>query len=62
MWTMIRAEASIALRQRLNETVESLEQLKKDHTELTVKFETQEKELTITKSDRASCFSLYDGG
>ncbi|KAH9951485.1 HOOK-domain-containing protein [Amylocystis lapponica] len=45
------AEAAIALRQRLNETVDELDALRKDHTELEVKFETQVKELTIAKSD-----------
>ena len=47
-----RAEAAIALRQRLNETVDSLDTLKKEHTGLTVRFESQSKELTIAKSDR----------
>uniref|UniRef100_A0A0W0FFT3 HOOK-domain-containing protein n=1 Tax=Moniliophthora roreri TaxID=221103 RepID=A0A0W0FFT3_MONRR len=45
------AEAAIALRQRLNETVEQLEELRKIHAELEVKFEAQDKELTIAKSD-----------
>ncbi|KAK7043729.1 hypothetical protein VNI00_008341 [Paramarasmius palmivorus] len=45
------AEAAIALRQRLNETVDQLEELRKAHAELEVKFESQEKELTIAKSD-----------
>lgn len=45
------AEAAIALRQRLNETVEQLESLRNSHTELEVKFESQVKELTIAKSD-----------
>ncbi|EPT01820.1 hypothetical protein FOMPIDRAFT_146747 [Fomitopsis schrenkii] len=45
------AEAAIALRQRLNETVEQLDELRKEHTELEVKFESMEKELTIAKSD-----------
>ncbi|KAF8510223.1 HOOK-domain-containing protein [Hysterangium stoloniferum] len=45
------AETAIALRQRLNETVEALDSLKKEHTELEVKFESQSKELTIAKSD-----------
>lgn len=49
-----RAEAAIALRQRLNETVEEVDALRKAHTELEVKFETQSKELTIAKSDRES--------
>lgn len=44
-------EAAIALRQRLNETVEQLEALRKEHTELVVKFEVQERQLTIAKSD-----------
>ena len=47
-----RAEAAIALRQRLNETVEQLDELRKEHTELEVKFEAMNKELTIAKSDR----------
>jgi DNA-directed RNA polymerase subunit L len=46
------AEAAIALRQRLNETVDQLEALRKAHTELEVNFESQSKELTIAKSDR----------
>ncbi|GLB35178.1 putative HOOK protein [Lyophyllum shimeji] len=45
------AEAAIALRQRLNETVEQLDTLRKEHAELEVKFETQSRELTIAKSD-----------
>jgi protein HOOK3 len=40
------------LRQRLNETVEALAALKKEHVELEAKFENQNKELTIAKSDR----------
>lgn len=50
--TASRAEAAIALRQRLNETVEQLDELRKEHTELEVKFEAMNKELTIAKSDR----------
>jgi protein HOOK3 len=34
-----RPEAAIALRQRLNETVEQLDTLRKEHTEMEVKFE-----------------------
>ncbi|CDO69034.1 hypothetical protein BN946_scf184834.g41 [Trametes cinnabarina] len=45
------AEAAIALRQRLNETVDELDNLRKEHTELEVKFEAMSKELTIAKSD-----------
>ncbi|KAG8700904.1 hypothetical protein FRC09_005693, partial [Ceratobasidium sp. 395] len=45
------AEAAIALRQRLNESVEQLDSLRKEHTELQVKFETQSRDLTIAKSD-----------
>jgi protein HOOK3 len=48
-----RPEVAIALRQRLNETVEELDVLKKAHTELEVKFDTMNRELTIAKSDRA---------
>jgi chromosome segregation ATPase len=46
------AEAAIALRQRLNETVEQLDKLRKEHAELEVKFESHDKELTIARSDR----------
>lgn len=49
----ISAEAAIALRQRLNEAVEELDTLKKEHTELGVKYDTQARELTVTKSDCA---------
>ncbi|KAJ7470407.1 HOOK protein-domain-containing protein [Mycena latifolia] len=45
------AEAAIALRQRLNETVDQLDTLRKEHAELEVQFETQSRELTIAKSD-----------
>lgn len=49
---LFRAEAAIALRQRLNETVEQLDAWMKDYAEMEVKFEQQSKELTIAKSDR----------
>ena len=52
---LCRPEAAIALRQRLNETVEQLDALRKEHTETGVKFETLNRELTIAKSD---CMSL----
>ena len=42
----------MALRKRLNETVEELENLKKAHLELEVKFDTANRELTIAKSNR----------
>ncbi|KAI0713274.1 HOOK-domain-containing protein [Earliella scabrosa] len=45
------AEAAIALRQRLNETVDELDKLRKEHAELEVKFESMSKELTVAKSD-----------
>ncbi|KAF7440925.1 hypothetical protein PC9H_001274 [Pleurotus ostreatus] len=45
------AEAAIALRQRLNETVDQLDTLRKEHAELEVKFDTINKELIIAKSD-----------
>jgi len=45
------AEAAIALRQRLNETVDQLDTLRNAHMELEIKFESQSKELTIAKSD-----------
>lgn len=51
-----RPEAAIALRQRLNETVEQLDELRRKHTELEVDFENQSKELTIAKSDRKLCY------
>ena len=44
-------EAAIALRQRLNETVEELDELRRKNAELEVNFESQSKELTIAKSD-----------
>ncbi|KAG2115082.1 HOOK-domain-containing protein [Suillus discolor] len=44
-------EAAIALRQRLNETVDQLDSLRKEHAELEVAFETQKRELTIAKSN-----------
>lgn len=47
-----RAEAAIALRQRLNETVDQLDELRREHAELEVKHESLSKELTIAKSDR----------
>jgi protein HOOK3 len=47
-----RAEAAIALRQRLNETIEQLEALRKEHAELEVQFAMQCKELIIARSDR----------
>ena len=46
-----RPEVAIALRQRLNETVEQLDALRKEHAELEVKFDIMNKELTIAKSD-----------
>lgn len=54
-------EAALALRQRLNETVDELEKVRREHAELDVKLVSQERELTIAKSDRAYCaldFSL----
>ncbi|KDQ13128.1 hypothetical protein BOTBODRAFT_395757 [Botryobasidium botryosum FD-172 SS1] len=45
------AEAALALRQRLNETVEELDDIRRKHTELEVKYETLSAELTIAKSD-----------
>lgn len=44
-------EASIALRFRLNETVDELERLKVEHAELTVAHEQVSNELTTAKSD-----------
>ncbi|RDB21492.1 Protein Hook 3 [Hypsizygus marmoreus] len=45
------AEAAIALRQRLNETVDQLEALRRENAELEVNFDTLRRELTIAKSD-----------
>ncbi|KAG0140160.1 hypothetical protein CROQUDRAFT_665557 [Cronartium quercuum f. sp. fusiforme G11] len=44
-------EATIALRMRLNETVEELEKLKAEHAELSVMYEQISNELTTAKSD-----------
>ncbi|KAI0316800.1 HOOK-domain-containing protein [Amylostereum chailletii] len=44
-------EAAIALRQRLNESVDQLDDLRREHAELEVKFENINKELIIAKSD-----------
>ncbi|KAI0306709.1 HOOK protein-domain-containing protein [Multifurca ochricompacta] len=46
-------EAAIALRQRLNETIDELDNLRKEHTELEVQHNAIIKELTIVKSDLA---------
>ncbi|KAF8275193.1 HOOK-domain-containing protein [Lactarius quietus] len=46
-------EAAIALRQRLNETIDELDSLKKEHAQLEVQYSTASKELTIVKSDLA---------
>lgn len=50
-------EASIALRQRLNETVDELETLKKKSLALEVEHDTLKNELIIAKSDREFYFS-----
>ena len=55
--TKLRAEAAIALRQRLNETVEQFEILRLEHAGLEVKFDSLNRELTIARSDRVS--SIY---
>ncbi|GAA6040131.1 hypothetical protein JCM8097_002041 [Rhodosporidiobolus ruineniae] len=44
-------EAALALRQRLNETVDELEQIRREHAELDVKLSSQARELTVAKSD-----------
>ena len=46
----------MALRQRLNETVDELDSLRRSNAELGVKFEKQSGELTIAKSDRELCW------
>ncbi|KAF8894385.1 HOOK protein-domain-containing protein [Infundibulicybe gibba] len=45
------AEAAIALRQRLNETVDQFERLRKEYTELEVSHHSLTRELTIARSD-----------
>jgi protein HOOK3 len=52
-------EAAIALRQRLNETVSELDNLKRDHTELEVRNNALSRELTIAKSDCLSYPRLF---
>ncbi|GAA5840875.1 hypothetical protein JCM11251_007628 [Rhodosporidiobolus azoricus] len=44
-------EAAMALRQRLNETTDELEQVRKQHAELDVKLLAKDRELTVAKSD-----------
>lgn len=46
-------EAAIALRQRLNETIDELDSLRKDHAQIEVQYSTAAKELTIMRSDLA---------
>ena len=53
------AEAVIALRQRLNETVDQFEALRNEHAALEVKFEAITHELTIAKSDRTLPHPLF---
>lgn len=48
----------MALRQRLNETVDQLDSLRKDHMQLQVKFDEQSSALTIAKSDCEFAFIL----
>ncbi|KAH9079256.1 hypothetical protein EDB83DRAFT_1251370 [Lactarius deliciosus] len=44
-------EAAIALRQRLNETIDELDKLNKEHAQLEVQYSAASKELTIVRSD-----------
>ncbi|GEM12012.1 hypothetical protein Rt10032_c18g6029 [Rhodotorula toruloides] len=44
-------EAALVLRQRLNEAVDELEKVRRDHAELDVRLVSQERELTVAKSD-----------
>ncbi|KAM0747247.1 HOOK-domain-containing protein [Meredithblackwellia eburnea MCA 4105] len=44
-------EVALALRKRLNETVEELDKLRKRYSELEVRSDTQAKELTVVKAD-----------
>lgn len=41
----------MALRQRLNETVEDLDRLRREHSEVEVKCESVNRELTVAKAD-----------
>ncbi|EGU12783.1 hypothetical protein RTG_00801 [Rhodotorula toruloides ATCC 204091] len=43
-------EAALALRQRLNETVDELEKVRREHAELDVKLISQERELTVANA------------
>ena len=44
----------MALRMRLNETVEELDRLRREHAELDVKLDGQSRELVVARADRAS--------
>lgn len=48
---LTRPEAAFALRKRLNETVEELDQAKRDMSKLQVDYDRASRELTIAKSD-----------
>ena len=48
---VLRPEAAIALRQRLNETVEEVDELRKKHAEMEVQHGRLTRDLTIAKSD-----------
>ena len=48
-----RPEVAMALRQRLNETVEELDALRREHAELDVKVDGQCRKLVVAKADRA---------
>ena len=52
-------EAAIALRQHLNETIDEFEKVRKQLAEIEVKFESQQRELTIAKSDRKLSFLSF---
>lgn len=54
-------EAAIALRQRLNETIEELDALRKKAAELEVQNDRLSRDLTIAKSDRTCAPVTFAG-
>jgi hypothetical protein len=57
---LLRPEVALALRQRLNEVTEELENLKASSAKDTVEFERMQDQLTIARSDRKKP-ALIDG-
>lgn len=54
-------EAAIALRQRLNETIEELDALRKKAAELEVLNDRLSRDLTVAKSDRTCAPATFAG-